>query len=188
MFSSFASRALIVQFEQLTHILLCITLSKLTLWIWICDYTTTKNKNDPKPWRINPKKKMKIPFFFPDRWRFLVVLKKKKNTWCSSGMHWWLSIRTEKISPNESHQSLHEQYVGFQVEKKKKLPDLPPIDTITPHHSPVEEKNTHTLTLLVRVHYYSRGDDAVHYAFKLYDVDVYNVWKIPLCFRRYCKI
>lgn len=126
LFSSFASRALIVQFEQLTHILLCITLSKLTLRIWIWDYTTMKNKNDPKPWRINPN------YYLWKKWKYLFSrsltlsgcckkhTQKNNNTWCSSGMHWWLSIRTEKISPNESHQSLHEQYVGFQVEKKKK--------------------------------------------------------------------
>lgn len=137
-------------------------------------------------------KKMKIPFF-PDRWRFLVVVKNthKKTT---------------------THDVLQGCIDGFPSEQRKSHPMSPISHCMNSmwvfrwrkrrraawsssyrHHystsqSSRRKKQTHTLTLLVRVHYYSRGDDAVHYAFKLYDVDVYNVWKIPLCFRRYCKI
>lgn len=77
-FSSFASRALIVQFEQLTRILLCITLSNLTFLIWIWYYTTMKEQNCPnlrESTLIMIYEKLKY-LFFPDRRRFLVVLNK----------------------------------------------------------------------------------------------------------------
>ncbi len=79
--------------------------------------------------------------------------------------------------------------MSLQVEKKQAAAWSSSIDTITTITVQQKEKKPPSHTPCARaLAYYSLGDAAVRYGLKLYDVDVYNVSKIPLCLRRYCEI